>query len=245
MENWEYFLLFLSVIAGGALGLYLRDDKGNRLRFLLSFSGAYILGITVLHILPGVYAGVNSTTGMWILGGFFIQLLLEQLSQGVEHGHIHAHKNANRVFAFQILLGLSLHAFLEGVPLSNYELLEHNHSHSEYESEFNHLLFGIVLHKAPAAFALTVLLIKSGMKPAFTIGCILIFSTMSPLGAFASSQLEPGTAILQNALALVAGSFLHISTTILFESDSSHHHHISWMKMGVIILGLAAALLTM
>lgn len=242
MEIWEYILLFLSVIAGGAVGLILKNDKGDRLRYLLSFSGAYILGITVLHILPGVYGSFNATTSMWVLGGFFIQLLLEQLSQGVEHGHIHAHKNAGRVFAFQILLGLCLHAFLEGVPLSNYEHLEHNHG--SYDSEFNHLLFGIVLHKAPAAFALTVLLLKSGMKPAFTIGCILIFSLMSPLGAFASAQLAPGTAILQNALALVAGSFLHISTTILFESDSSHHHRVSWLKMGVIIAGLAAALLT-
>lgn len=243
MKIWEYFLLFLSVIVGGGIGFFFQDDTKQRLRLLLSFSGAYILGITVLHILPGVYAAINSSTSMWILGGFFIQLLLEQLSQGVEHGHIHAHKNADRIFAFQILLGLCLHAFLEGVPLSNYQILEHNHG--EYESEFNHLLFGIVLHKAPAAFALTVLLLKSGMKTAFTVGCILFFSTMSPLGAFLSAQLAPGTVILQNALALVAGSFLHISTTILFESDNSNHHHISWLKMGVIVLGLAAALLTM
>jgi zinc transporter ZupT len=243
MEIWEYILLFLSVIVGGGIGLLFKNDKKNRLQLLLSFSGAYILGITVLHILPGVYNVMNSTTTMWILGGFFIQLVLEQLSQGVEHGHIHAHKNADRVFAFQILLGLCLHAFLEGVPLSNYDVLEHNHG--SHESEFNHLLFGIVLHKAPAAFALSVLLLKSGMKTAFTIFCILIFSSMSPLGALLSAQLAPGTLLLQNALALVAGSFLHISTTILFETDSSHHHHISWIKMGVIVLGLGAALLTM
>lgn len=243
MEIWEYILLFLSVIIGGGIGLLFQNDKKQRLRLLLSFSGAYILGITVLHILPGVYGVMNSTTTMWILGGFFLQLVLEQLSQGVEHGHIHAHKNADKLFAFQILLGLSLHAFLEGVPLSNYDVLEHNHGAEE--SEFNHLLFGIVLHKAPAAFALSVLLLKSGMKPAFTIGCMLLFSAMSPLGAFLSAQLAPGTALLQNVLALVAGSFLHISTTILFETDSSHHHHISWLKMGVIVLGLGAALLTM
>lgn len=244
MEIWEYLLLFLSVIVGGGIGLFFQNDRKQYLRLLLSFSGAYILGITVLHILPGVYGAMNSTTTLWILGGFFLQLLLEQLSQGVEHGHIHAHKNADRLFAFQILLGLSLHAFLEGVPLSNYDVLEHNHSHGSHDGELNHLLFGIILHKAPAAFALSVLLLKSGLKPAFTIGCILVFSTMSPLGAFLSDQLSPGATLLQNALALVAGSFLHISTTILFESDSSHHHHISWIKMGVIVLGLAAALLT-
>lgn len=242
MASWEYILLFLSVLLGGGLGLYFKYENDKRLRLLLSFSGAYVLGITVLHILPSVYHSNLVTTGYWLLGGFFIQLLLEQLSQGVEHGHIHAHKNASTLFAYQVLLGLCLHAFMEGLPLSNYELL--HHQHGEADTDFNHLLYGIVLHKLPAAFALSVLLLKSGMKPVFTITCIVIFSSMSPLGAFVSEQLTPNTTVLQNALALVAGSFLHISTTILFESDSSHHHRISWAKLGVIIIGLGAALLT-
>ncbi len=243
MTFWEYLLLFLSVLIGGGIGLFLNYRNDNFLRLLLSFSGAYILGITVLHMMPGVFSRETPQTSLWILAGFFVQLLLEQLSKGVEHGHIHAHKGAKFGFAFQIMIGLSLHAFLEGLPLSNHDLIHPpSHNHSE---EVNHLLFGIILHKAPAAFALAVLLLQSGFSKIFIIISTILFALMSPLGAFSASLFDPNLELLNHLIALVVGSFLHISTTILFEADDRNHHRISWKKMLVIIAGIGASLLTM
>ncbi|GJM34617.1 MAG: hypothetical protein DHS20C18_36180 [Saprospiraceae bacterium] len=243
MTIWEYLLLFLSVMIGGGVGLFLNYRNDNILRHLLSFSGAYILGITVLHMMPGVFSRETPQTSLWILAGFFVQLLLEQLSKGVEHGHIHAHSGAKFGFAFQIMVGLSLHAFLEGLPLSNHELI-HPASHN-HNQEVNHLLFGIILHKAPAAFALAVLLLQSGFSKSFIIGSTIIFALMSPLGAFSASLFDPNLVIFNNLIALVVGSFLHISTTILFEADDRNQHRISWQKMLVIVAGIGASLLTM
>jgi hypothetical protein len=44
-------------------------------------------------------------------------------------------------------------------------------------------------------------------------------------------------------MAIVAGSFLHISTTILFESGSPTEHSLSSWKLGVILVGFGLSLI--
>ena len=239
MAFWEYFLLFALVLIGGVLAFPFHQRARSLLRLVLSFSGAYLLGITVLHLMPGVFSAEGAQPSLWILGGFFVQLMLEQLSRGVEHGHIHAHGHHRSRIAIQVMIGLSLHAFLEGTPLSHYDSFHaehHSHGHAHY-----HLFLGILLHKLPAAFALASLFLLSGFRQAITLSCLAIFAAMSPLGALLASFFPLGQAAVANLLALVIGSFLHISTTILFEADDNRQHHVSWTKLGVIVLGIALA----
>lgn len=243
MDILEYIQLFGAVLLGGGLGFWLKANNKTNLQLVLSFSGAYILGITALHLMPGVFFEGNSSAGLWLLLGFVIQLLLEQFSGGVEHGHIHALHQASTKLAIPIMLGLSFHAFLEGIPLSYYESftevhLEHHHGHE-------HLLYGIILHKAPAAFALVILLLSSQFSNKATWVCLLIFAAMSPLGSFVGTFIPMDFKMQQIFLAIVIGSFLHISTTILFEVDTTSHHKISFKKMGVIFLGLGMAMFTL
>jgi zinc transporter ZupT len=242
MAIWEYLLLFISVLAGGALAFLFRQGTKPALVLLLSFSGAYLLGITVLHLLPGAFAAENASPGYWILGGFLVQLLLEQLSRGVEHGHVHVHERGHSAMAVQVMIGLSLHAFLEGMPLSHYASF-HDALHGD-DHGHHHFLFGIVLHKLPAAFALVSLLLLSHFRIATILICLALFAAMSPLGAFAAGGFKLDQVTVANLLGFVIGSLLHISTTILFESDDGKQHHISWSKLGIILLGMGLALLT-
>lgn len=287
----EYLLLFSSVLIGGGLAFYLRRNDRNLVQLLLSFSGAYILGITFLHLVPETYHG-NSQIGFFVLVGFFIQLLLEQLSRGVEHGHIHAFSNTNTSAAFAIMVGLCLHAFIEGLPLDfhnhdhgvitevvddthhhahehdihNHEAEEdehnhdghnhaednhegHNHSDDEKQQKkggINHLLFAIVLHKIPAAFALGILLLLSKFKERTVIIYLAIFGSMSPLaaaiGSYLNSQGMLSAYAISAIMAIVIGSFLHIATTILFETDTNHKIPIN--KLVAILIGLGIAILT-
>lgn len=243
MSLFEYLLLFFSVILGGGLALFFKTYEKRVLGLVLSFSGSYLLGITVLHLMPGVFSHEEPSFGIWVLVGFFIQLLLEQLSSGVEHGHVHAHKHASAGFAIQVMLGLCLHAFLEGLPLSSYpEFHAHHHDVSHHH---NHLLYGIILHKAPAAFALVILLLLSEFSKKVAIVSLVIFASMSPLGALITAQIQFSEQLLTSLIAVVIGSFLHISTTILFEADDTNQHKVSWRKMLVILLGIGIALLTL
>lgn len=246
MQFWEYLILFLSVVLGGGLAFSLRRLQPAYLQWLLSFSGAYILSITALHLLPSVYHEQSASIGIWVLAGFFLQLLLEQLSRGVEHGHMHAQQHAGRGFAVSIMVGLCLHAFLEGLPLSHYhELHQPSEGSNDWLSHSNHLLFGVILHKLPAAFALVTLLLRSNFRPSLVFGLLLLFAAMSPVAAQLAAVSDWGARWLIFIVAMVIGSFLHISTTILFEADDKHQHRISWQKLLAIVLGLGIGVLTM
>jgi hypothetical protein len=244
MSFSEYLLLFLTVIAGGGLSFFFKRLPVSGLRLFLSFSGAYLLGISFLHLLPGAFVQQQIEPGYWVLLGFFIQLILEQFSGGVEHGHIHAHTKAPWNYAFTVMVGLCLHAFLEGMPLAEYADFHHGHSHG-HDHGSGHLLAGILLHKAPAAFALGLLLQWSGFRTGIVMLCLLVFALMSPAGALLAGSLDIGAKEEQILISVVIGSFLHISTTILFEADGTHKHRISLMKFGAILLGVLLAVATL
>lgn len=241
MSLGAYFILFISVILAGSLGLLIHNKVKVPLQLVLSFSGAYILGITVLHLMPTIFQDHHTTIGLWVLVGFFIQLFLEQLSSGVEHGHIHPHRSGGWNFAIQVMIGLCLHAFLEGLPLSGYAHF-HDAHHGSNVHNHDHLLIGIILHKVPAAFALMNLLLLSKFSPAISFFGLTIFALMSPLGALVGTSIAPSSEWLLNILAMVTGSFLHIATTILFEADDTHNHRISASKILVILTGVGLSL---
>lgn len=220
----------------------MKKDYKNLLQIVLSFSGAYILGIAVLHLMPWAFSGGDSMAGIYVLAGFFIQLLLEQLSAGVEHGHIHAPHHQSAGFIFSVMLGLSLHAFFEGIPLSYYATfheVQHGHSHSH-----NHLLYGIILHHIPAAFALVMLMTVTKLKKSVIWLCLVLFAAMSPIGAAVAGTVTFSEQLQVKIISFVIGALLHISTVILFEMDSTNHHYISWKKLLAISTGLLLSMLT-
>ena len=243
MAIWEYLLLFFCVLLGGALAFWFHGRAQTTLKLALSFSGAYLLGITVLHLMPGAFSVPQASAGFWILGGFLFQLILEQLTQGVEHGHIHIHEHSGSAMAVQVMIGLSVHAFLEGMPLSHYDSF-HAMQHDSTHGGHGHLLIGIVLHKLPAAFALVSLLLLSHFRKITVWICLALFSAMSPSGALVAGSFPLSQEAMANLLGFVIGSFLHIATTILFEADDNRQHHVSWAKMGVILLGIGLAVLS-
>jgi zinc transporter ZupT len=238
----QYLLLFLAVLIGGGIGFKLPYRDARHLKLILAFSGAFLLGIAVLHLMPAVYVEQKEAAGLWILLGFFIQLALEQLSTGVEHGHVHTDAHAPKGFAVQVMIGLSLHAFLEGMPLSGYQ---HIHEMALPSHSHNHLLYAVVLHKAPAAFALVILLLGSGFTRQTALLCLLCFAAMSPAGALFTHLAGVKPHSFSVLLAVVIGSFLHIATTILFESGGQKDHKMSRQKLVVILAGVGVSLLTL
>ena len=133
------------------------------------------------------------------------------------------------------LIGLCIHAFLEGMPLGNHVHHHHHHTHDA-------LLTGIALHKIPVSIVLLSMFIQSGMKT-YAYALLFLFAIMSPLGAFISNYISHLGQFYNEIMAIVVGVFLHISTTILFES--SEGHHFNTQKMVTIILGTGIALLGM
>lgn len=213
------------------------------IKLLLAFSGAYLLAVCFLHLVPDIYSGSSViNVGLFILIGFLLQLFLEFASQGIEHGHVHVHGNH---FPTGIFISLCLHALIEGMPLDAAEHAEHIHAHAHG----NHsLLYGIVLHKIPVAIVLTIMFIKIGLSKFRTLGLLLVFALMAPIGALLNHQFGDQIAAsfpeyYSMILGVVVGMILHISTTILFEASEGHKFNL--LKLVSIVVGGMIAFLTL
>src|SRR5438874_6968909 len=91
------YLLLLSSIVLGALSVFLfKLYEPRHVKLLNAFTGAYLLCLTLLHLLPELYHAQPGLAprddlriGALILAGFFTQIALDYISIGVEHGHAH------------------------------------------------------------------------------------------------------------------------------------------------------------
>lgn len=231
-----YLLLFFTAIIGGSLVFVFKTKFAQSIQLFTSFSGAFLLAICILHLMPEIFSAYTKEVGIFILVGFLLQVLLEFFSDGIEHGHYHSHTKALASFPYAIFLSLCVHSFVEGMALVE---TGHHHGASHNDS----LLIGILIHKIPVAIVLgTMLLAKKLSKLSFVIGLVL-FALSAPAGLFIASY--DGLPFINNPtliLALAVGIFLHISTTILFES--SEGHRFDSKKFFIVILGFTLAVLT-
>ena len=220
-----YIALILSVLVGITIVFGLKPSNKTA-QLLLAFSGAYLLSISILHLFPEVYASEISNIGLFILLGLLFQLILDFFSKGAEHGHIHIQQNM--VFPWALFLSLSIHAFMEGIPLA------HNHHH-EY------LLWAIVIHKIPIAIILGTFFVNSNIAKTKAVLFLILFSLMSPLGSLAGENIQFLTTYKTEITAIIIGIFLHISTIILFETSKDHKFNL--LKFVAILIGMVVAYL--
>lgn len=233
------FILISTTVLAGISYYFVGKKDGSFFRTPLVFAGSYLFSITIIHILPELFSETEKpfNLGIALLAGFFLQHFLEYLTSGIEHGHIHhadhshSHKSGSTI---SLLIALCIHALLEGALLSHPSSNHHQHESST-------ILFGIILHKMPAAFALISIMSCQFKKITIPIASLLIFSLMSPLGMILGDLIDFESNYVDYIFALVGGSFLHISTTIFVESNPGHKSDIK--KIGLLLLGVAAALL--
>ncbi|SDL20922.1 hypothetical protein SAMN04488034_102635 [Salinimicrobium catena] len=218
-----YLLPLLAVVTGFGISLFIKPSSSTGFQLLLSFSGAFLLSVTVFELLPEVYTSGTSGVGVFIMLGLLIQIFLEFLSKGVEHGHMH-HGQTGK-FPMLLLISLSLHSLLEGFPLNSSE----------------DLLHGVVVHKIPVAAILSTFLLHSKIGKLRVILFLSIFAVMTPLGSWLHANFEILDTYAVYIYAVVIGIFLHVSTTILFEASKNHTFNAS--KLGVVVLGIILAYL--
>lgn len=218
----QYFLLFSSVLIGYAVALIFKNRETDKMSILLSFSGAFLLAITVFELLPMVFKSNFGNIGVFIMLGILLQIFLEFFSKGAEHGHVHIH-SASKEFPWILFLSLSIHAFLEGFPIS----------------EANNLLWGIILHKIPVAIILSTFFIRAKYKTSIIVSFLLLFALMTPLGNYLMIHWDEIKNYHLQITAVVIGILLHVSTTILFESSRDHRFNL--VKLSTIIGGILLA----
>ncbi|GGE10497.1 ZIP family metal transporter [Psychroflexus salis] len=214
-------LPILAVFAGFGIAYFIKY-QANTINLLLAFSGSFLLSITVLEFIPHVYRNTEISVGIFIMAGIILQLVLEFLSGGAEHGHLHQEKMENH-FPWVLFISLCVHALFEGFPIS--------HTSS--------LLLAVVVHKIPVAIIISSFLFKANLSTFKITGFLVLFGLMTPLGSYIGEYTDFLKDYAVYIDAIVIGIFLHISTTILFESSKNHRFNAS--KFIVILIGIAVA----
>lgn len=218
-------LLILSVLVGVGLGKFVGKSEKFAKRLLI-LSAGFLIAICVNEVFPQVYEKHDSNIGIWIVVGVLLQMLLESLTKGFEHGHFHHHHEENNILPFALMLGMFVHAFIEGIPLAD---------ETDVASPY---LLGIVFHNLPISFVLGSFLLKDKPFQLSSWVIILFFTLASPLGMYFGQYFNPSWK--PYILAIVGGIFLHISSVIIFES--SKNHKMDWEKIILVIAGVGMAL---
>src|SRR6266850_2722488 len=227
----DYLLLLSSIVLGALSVCLFKLYEPRHVKLLNAFTGAYLLCLTLLHLLPELYHPHTGAVphddlriGILILAGFFTQIALDVISMGVEHGHAH---HLHGRMPVGVLAGLCLHALVEAMALGN------SQTHFDPPSR-RLLLWSIVLHNYPVSIALLGMLLQSGMKRSHALSLLALFAAMGPLGMSLSAHSFLA-AYTRELMAFVIGIFMHISTTILFESSDIHRFNLA--KLAAIIVG--------
>lgn len=231
-----YILPLITVLLGAFIGLTYPMKSKKNLKLLLAFSGAFLLTITVTHLLPEVYFhgadvvhhhehdhahnhGDAARIGLFIMIGIVFQIILEYFSKGAEHGHVHSSEKSSKV-PWTLFISLCLHALFEDTPLSQ---------HGE-------LTWGIAIHHFPIAIILTVFFLNGGMDKIKTLLLMCAFGLMTPLGTLVSENSHFFTTYYNEISAIVVGILFHISSTIIFESNENHKFNFT--KLVAIVVGI-------
>eukprot|EP00037_Helgoeca_nana_P002302 m.32997 g.32997 ORF g.32997 m.32997 type:complete len:347 (+) comp12494_c0_seq1:131-1171(+) len=202
--------------------------------------------------------------GAALASGFAFMLLVEKMSAGDGAGHGHAHVSVNEPSrtgstglelggigglksrdkkeggsgkTSTAILGLIVHAAIDGVALGA--------STYSGNGRVSFIIFAaIMLHKAPAAFGLSVYLTSLGHHRRAVQQQLLIFSLAAPVGSiitFYGMYLNVlGVQLQQLALVMLfsGGTFLFVATVHIMPEVMKFDQTMSWSEVWATVIGI-------
>lgn len=230
-------LIFIPAFLVGIL--VLQKPLGKRsLGFMLAFSGSFLLSITITHLLPEVFHEHQHWLSAVVLAGFFVQIIFDVFSGGVDHGHVeiaqhhhHSHTSKQSLSLWAVLPAVYLHGLVEGIPLYYIPSYEHP------------LVLAIAFHSVPVVAVFANVLRGKGISLYQRLVLVAFFALMPIIGMLLGGILSQSNGTFWGLLfpALAAGIFLNMATTILLESG--HEHQYKWRRLLFILAGLLLGLI--
>ena len=273
-QLWHIALLSLAMFMGcliAGLVPLATNLSPRKIQICSIFGAGLLVGVALTIIIPeGVetlFDGEDSdhhhtgglhkgqTIGLSLIFGFLIMLLIDNFG-----GHTHSHDYEQIMETSHesrssspsqhtpggsgntITVGLVVHAAADGIALGAASATNNN--------GLQLIVFlAIMLHKGPAAFGLTSVLIREGVARARVRNNLFIFALAAPVGAvltilileFTDSSMEnsdcPAIALLFSA-----GTFLYVATVHVLP-DITHGGKLSKTDVAILIAGAVAPML--
>lgn len=250
-------LLFVGVVglSGSLVFLFSERIKAYH-KPISTFAAALVATLIFVHILPDIYVLHDSVKwlGMAVLLGLVAQLILEKVTHGIEHNHHHSHAKSHKSILIGVMLGLGVHAMIEGMPMLHEEIAieasseEHIHNHHDHvhleaskDGLTTKFITAVIMHKIPVTVVFGIFMLSLGIKARSYFLLLGIFSLTTPVGAILGKYLQNIQHLAEIKGLLMAfstGMLLHIITSIMFE----HGHSKKENNLHIILILIAIAL---
>ena len=100
----------IAVLFGFLLVLVFKANRNHLVKLLLPFSGAFLFSINFFELLPEVYEALNSRlTGILIMSGIILQIVLEFFFQKVLNTVTFIPKIQIKIFPWLLFISLCIH----------------------------------------------------------------------------------------------------------------------------------------
>lgn len=197
----------LGDIVGGLVVSAPRRLSARTLGLLMALGAGNLLGVAIIELIPEVLEASEAGRGpLLILAGylgihFFEHVLAPHLHFGEE---THGQRVITERVVSSALVGLALHAFMDGVAIASAFLTSPG---------LGFLVFlAIMLHKLPEGFTIASVMKAAGQTRRWALGASAILSAATFLGVLATGLVGEHPA---DALAIATGSVLYVGATDL------------------------------
>lgn len=203
----ELLIASVVVLCAGPVFFELLARRQPVMALLDGFVLVSVMGLVVVHLLPEALIGGGLPAVVAAAVGFALPILLDRFlhrASARPHGHGGA---AHGGFLWLVIIGLALHAALDGAALSPARAHGHGHGHDD-----GLLGLAVVLHRLPLGLIIWWL-VRPAWSARVAISILLLMATATVVGYHGGGNILetlPGNpvAVFQ---ALIAGGLVHIA----------------------------------
>jgi zinc and cadmium transporter len=227
------FAAALGDLIGGAIVATPRHISDRTLTLLMALGAGNLLGVSVIELIPESIKEVGESAPLYILGGYLLIHFFEHVF--APHLHFGEETHANSVIDTHVsstaILGLALHAFMDGVAIGSAFIAS---------PALGVIVFAaIMLHKLPEGFTIASVMKATGAGRRGTLAAAGLLSIATFGGVLATGLLS---GFAGPALAIATGSVLYVGATDLM-SEANKEFGILNPIMVFIGIGMFFALI--
>lgn len=233
------FVLLLGLAAavgdlvGGAIVAVPRSIGDRTLKLLIALGAGNLLGVSVIELIPESIREVGEAAPIYILAGYMLIHFFEHIF--APHLHFGEETHGDMVIDTHVsstaILGLALHAFMDGVAIGAASLAS---------PALGVIVFAaIMLHKLPEGFTIASVMKATGAGRRGTLSAAGLLSIATFAGVVATGFMS---GFAGPALAVATGSVLYVGATDLM-SEANKEFGILNPVMVIIGIGMFFALL--
>lgn len=242
--------MFSLSLLGGVLGLvgglaFLYSKRWSSLleKNAVPYAAGVVITVSLLGLIPEAVELLGDVSFMVVLASFFGAYFFEQLLLSIHHhggAHTHhhhtAHAHTNQAAVLLVILGDSIHNFIDGVAIGASFLINPGLGLVTAFSTF--------LHEVPHEIGDFGVLLKAGWQKKNIILANLLSAIITVVGTFSVLFFAEDTQLLGTLMAVSAGIFLYLGA-IDFLPQVSVSKSNKYATLVPLLLGIVTMLITL